>query len=207
MGGGKITRPGFGLGQPDPGHPMTEFYTLLLEALSGAESFALPGLYARFDPPAWPIEPEEAKDWAALSPAPEEGWLAFTYDFARKTMFPEEDFEPRRRRHGAGAVFFLVLLQVLLHPVYHDDCLDVITHFEEFLLRVSDRFAEKSGVDPDSSYLAVISMESIVHAYTIMHDEKLFDVQIERLKRFWQRSISGETTCMTLEKVSGLRER
>src|SRR5699024_5303524 len=39
---------------------------------------------------------------------------AFTYDFARKTMFPEEDFEPRRRRHGAGAVFFLVLLQVLL---------------------------------------------------------------------------------------------
>ena len=50
-------------------------------------------------------------------------------------------------------------------------------------------------------------MESIVHAYTIMHDEKLFDVQIERLKRFWQRSISGETTCMTLEKVSGLRER
>lgn len=99
------------------------------------------------------------------------------------------------------------LLQVLLHPVYHDSCLDVITHFEEFLLRVSDRFAEKSGVDPDSSYLAVISMESIVHAYTIMHDEKLFDVQIERLKRFWQRSISGETTCMTLEKVSGLRER
>lgn len=99
------------------------------------------------------------------------------------------------------------LLQVLLHPVYHDDCLDVITHFEEFLLRVSDRFAEKSGVDPDASYLAVISMESIVHAYTIMHDEKLFDVQIERLKRFWQRSISGETTCMTLEKVSGLRER
>lgn len=99
------------------------------------------------------------------------------------------------------------LLQVLLHPVYHDDCLDVITHFEEFLLRVSDRFAEKSGVDPDSSYLAVISMESIVHAYTIMHDEKLFDGQIERLKRFWQRSISGETTCMTLEKVSGLRER
>ena len=53
------------------------------------------------------------EDLARLSPAPEEGWLAFTYDFAR-TMFPEEDFEPRRRRHGAGAVFFLVLLQVLL---------------------------------------------------------------------------------------------
>ena len=73
MGGGKVTRPDFGLGQPDPGHPMTEFYTLLLEALAGAESFALPGLYAKFDPPAWPIEPEEARDWCALSPAPKAG--------------------------------------------------------------------------------------------------------------------------------------
>ena len=49
-----------------------------------------------------------------LSPEPEEGWLAFAYDFARKSMFPEPEFEPRRERHGAGAVFFLSLLQVLL---------------------------------------------------------------------------------------------
>ena len=75
MGGGKITRPGFGLGQPDPGHPMTEFYTLLLDALASAESFALPALYARFDPPPWPIEPEEARDWCSLAPAPKEGYV------------------------------------------------------------------------------------------------------------------------------------
>lgn len=74
MGGGHVTRPGFGLGQPDPGHPMTEFYTLLLEGLTGAERFALPGLYARFDPPGWPIEAEEAPDWCSLSPAPKEGF-------------------------------------------------------------------------------------------------------------------------------------
>lgn len=74
MGGGKVTRPDFGLSQPDPGHPMTEFYTLLLDGLAGAESFALPGLYARFDPPAWPIPPEEAGDWCALSPSPREGY-------------------------------------------------------------------------------------------------------------------------------------
>ena len=49
-----------------------------------------------------------------LSPEPEEGWLAFTYDFARKSMFPEPDFEPRREKHGAGAAFLLALLQVLL---------------------------------------------------------------------------------------------
>ena len=48
-----------------------------------------------------------------LSPEPEEGWLAFAYDFARKSMFPEPDFESRREKHGAGAVFFLSLLQVL----------------------------------------------------------------------------------------------
>ena len=74
MGGGHVTRPGFGLGQPDPGHPMTEFYTLLLEGLTGAERFTLPGLYARFDPPGWPIETEEAPDWCSLSPAPKEGF-------------------------------------------------------------------------------------------------------------------------------------
>ena len=49
----------------------------------------------------------------ALSPCPEEGWIAFTYDFARKSMFPEADFEPRREEHGAGAIFFLSLLQIL----------------------------------------------------------------------------------------------
>ena len=48
-----------------------------------------------------------------LSPEPEEGWIAFCYDFARKSMFPEPEFEPRRETHGAGAVFFLSLLQVL----------------------------------------------------------------------------------------------
>ena len=49
-----------------------------------------------------------------LSPEPEEGWLAFAYDFARKSMFAEKEFEPRREEHGAGATFFLALLQALL---------------------------------------------------------------------------------------------
>ena len=51
---------------------------------------------------------------AELSPQPEEGWLAFTYDFARDLMFPQDSFRPRADRHGAGAVFLLALLQVLL---------------------------------------------------------------------------------------------
>ncbi len=53
------------------------------------------------------------EELARLSPEPEEGWIAFTYDFARKSMFPEPDFEPRQEVHGAGAALFLSLLQVL----------------------------------------------------------------------------------------------
>jgi len=49
----------------------------------------------------------------SLSPRPAEGWLAFTYDFARKSMYPDAGFTSRREAHGAGAVFYLSLLQVL----------------------------------------------------------------------------------------------
>ncbi|MDE7262123.1 MAG: cytidyltransferase-related domain protein, partial [Oscillospiraceae bacterium] len=48
-----------------------------------------------------------------LSPEPEEGWIAFSYDFVRKSMFPEPEFEERRETYGPGAVFYLSLLQVL----------------------------------------------------------------------------------------------
>ena len=54
------------------------------------------------------------EDLSRLSPEPEEGWLLFTYDFARGTLFPSPEAEEPRKRHGAGAVFFLSLLQVLL---------------------------------------------------------------------------------------------
>ena len=42
--------------------------------------------------------------------APQQGWLAYTYDFARRLLYPERDTpEP----FGPGAVFFLSVLQVL----------------------------------------------------------------------------------------------
>ena len=53
------------------------------------------------------------EELALLSPEPEEGWIPFAYDFARWSMFPEPAFASRQREHGAGAVFFLSLLQVL----------------------------------------------------------------------------------------------
>ena len=41
---------------------------------------------------------------------PEQGWLAYTYDFARRLLYPEKDVAAP---WGAGAVFFLSVLQVL----------------------------------------------------------------------------------------------
>lgn len=42
MGGGHVSRPDFGMPQPDPAYPLTEFYLLLQHALDKAGRFALP---------------------------------------------------------------------------------------------------------------------------------------------------------------------
>ena len=54
------------------------------------------------------------EELAQLSPEPAEGWLTFAYDFARKSTFPEKAVDPHMEEHGAGAAFFLALLQTLL---------------------------------------------------------------------------------------------
>ena len=51
MGGGHVSRPDFGMPQPDPAYPLTEFYLLLQHALDKAGRFALPALYARVQAP------------------------------------------------------------------------------------------------------------------------------------------------------------
>ena len=48
-------------------------------------------------------------------PEPEEGWLPYCYDFARRLLFPEKDARPA---HGAGAViprqFWFIRISVTL---------------------------------------------------------------------------------------------
>ena len=61
MGGGHLSRPDFGMPQPDPAHPLTEFYLLAQQALDRTGSFALPGLYAALRAPARHIYLEEAR--------------------------------------------------------------------------------------------------------------------------------------------------
>ena len=49
-----------------------------------------------------------------FSPAPEQGWLAFCYDYVRTRMFPDGCFVPIPSPYAAGAEVFLTVLQVLL---------------------------------------------------------------------------------------------
>ncbi len=50
-----------------------------------------------------------------LSPTPKEGWLRFIYDYNRNILFPQPEFAKRVKEHGDAALFYLVLLQVLLN--------------------------------------------------------------------------------------------
>ena len=74
MGGGHLSRPDFGMPQPDPVQPLTEFYLLAQQALDRTGSFALPGLYAALRAPARHIYLEEAREYLRLSPEPKEGY-------------------------------------------------------------------------------------------------------------------------------------
>lgn len=49
-----------------------------------------------------------------FSPAPEQGWLAFCYDYIRTHMFPDGHFVPSPSPFDAGAETYLTVLQVLL---------------------------------------------------------------------------------------------
>ena len=75
MGGGRVSRPDFGMAQPDPAHPLTEFYLLVQQALDEAGCFALPALYASLQAPARRIYPEEAREYLRLAPQAGEGFV------------------------------------------------------------------------------------------------------------------------------------
>lgn len=73
MGGGHLSRPDFGMPQPDPDHPLTEFYQLLQRGLDREGCFALPALYAAFQAPARRIWADEAAGYLTLRETPAEG--------------------------------------------------------------------------------------------------------------------------------------
>ena len=78
MGGGHLSRPDFGMPQPDPNHPLTEFYRLLQHGLDRESVFALPALYAAFQAPARRIYADEAADYLTLAERPAEGFVSLS---------------------------------------------------------------------------------------------------------------------------------
>ena len=74
MGGGYVSRPDFGMPQPDPTHPLTDFYLALQRALDRSGCFALPGLYACLQAPARRIYREEARSCLRLSAREQAGF-------------------------------------------------------------------------------------------------------------------------------------
>ena len=68
-----VSRPDFGMPQPDAAYPLTEFYLLAQQALEKSGSFMLPALYAGLHAPARRIYREEAAGYLQLAAAPAEG--------------------------------------------------------------------------------------------------------------------------------------
>ena len=73
MGGGHVSRPDFGMPQPDAAYPLTEFYLLAQQALEKSGSFMMPALYAGLHAPARRIYREEAAGYLQLACAQADG--------------------------------------------------------------------------------------------------------------------------------------
>lgn len=124
MGGGHVSRPDFGMPQPDPAYPLTEFYLLLQHALDKAGRFALPALYARVQAPARHIYLDEAREYLSLSPTGREGDIRLLAEGSLQLLYSTLHVQP----DGTPAALLLteectratVAVQLLLPFVWED---------------------------------------------------------------------------------------
>ena len=94
MGGGHLSRPDFGMPQPDPDHPLTEFYLLLQHGLDKAGIFHLPALYASFRAPARRIYADEAAGCLTLSETADEGAVLLSAPRNLQLLYSSLHVEP-----------------------------------------------------------------------------------------------------------------
>ena len=94
MGGGHLSRPDFGMPQPDPDHPLTEFYLLLQHGLDKAGVFRLPALYASFRAPARRIYADEAAGCLTLSETADEGAVLLSAPRNLQLLYSSLHVEP-----------------------------------------------------------------------------------------------------------------
>ena len=103
MGGGHVSRPDFGMPQPDPDYPLTEFYQLAQRALDKSGSFALPALYACLQAPARRIYRDEAGDYLQLSATEVEGFTRLLAPAQMQLLYSSLQVQP----DGAPAALLL----------------------------------------------------------------------------------------------------
>lgn len=109
MGGGHVSRPDFGMPQPDAAYPLTEFYLLAQQALEKSGSFMLPALYAGLQAPARRIYREEAAGYLQLAAAPAEGLTRLLSPARMQLLYSSLQVQP----DGAPAA---LLLTEEVHP-------------------------------------------------------------------------------------------
>ena len=103
MGGGHVSRPDFGMPQPDAAYPLTEFYLLAQRALEKSGSFMLPALYAGLQAPARRIYREEAAGYLQLAAAPAEGLTRLLSPARMQLLYSSLQVQP----DGAPAALLL----------------------------------------------------------------------------------------------------
>ena len=103
MGGGHVSRPDFGMPQPDAAYPLTEFYLLAQQALEKSGSFMLPALYAGLQAPARRIYREEAAGYLQLAAAPAEGLTRLLSPARMQLLYSSLQVQP----DGAPAALLL----------------------------------------------------------------------------------------------------
>ncbi len=122
MGGGHVSRPDFGMPQPDPAYPLTEFYLLAQQALEKSGSFYAARPLRRAALPARRIYREEAAGYLQLAAAPAEGLtrllsparmqllyssLQVQPDGTPRRPFADRGVYPPDRRGAAAAALFV----------------------------------------------------------------------------------------------------
>ncbi len=84
------------------------------------------------------------------------------------------------------------VMQSILHPGYRPRVFDLVEKLNENQAILTEELAQKEGINPEYAKTTIDYLYSVLNAYTIMMDEKLFHTQMERLRKFWQRLQQGE---------------
>ena len=171
MGGGHLSRPDFGMPQPDPNHPLTEFYLLLQRGLDKTGIFHLPALYASFRAPARRIYADEAADYLTLGETAAEGAVRLSAARDIQLLYSSLHVEP----DGSPAALLLteecsrvVYAVQLLPPFVWEDPLPPLPDVPA-ALTLQLTMQDVDAIDTDPAALARRLCQTVRHKHWLVH--------------------------------------